>query len=289
MQSSKLKCPHCDKAIGKTNMPRHLREIHDVTLTRVTCKFCNMTFKRQQDHMRHIYRCHYETDDFPTHTPIAALGAPTHETTSEEDTTHQPAYKIKKPNERCTGKLQNYKIPKLTLKQDLTPKPLPSPKKQHRETLAQIEARNQPSEDQQVARLFEDILNSTSDSGTDESAHPLLEESRALISFLDNCPTPTQDEPPTARMLIAEPQRRQVYHPHTEPISPIHTGIKSVQTTPATDNLSDSSSQTTSTKLKHRGVDPHKTPRTALREFINTKDTATATSTPHTKNPDITA
>ena len=161
---------------------------------------------------------------------------------------------------------------------------MPSPKKQHRETLTQIKARNQPSEDQQVARLLENILNSTNDSGTDESAHPPLEESRALISFLDNCPTPTQDEPPTARMLIAERQRRQVYHPHTEPISPIRTGIKSTQTTPATDNLSDSSSQTASTKLKHRGVDPQKTPRTALREFINTKDRATATSTPHTKN-----
>ena len=110
--------------------------------------------------MRHIYRCHYQTNDFPIHTPSAALGEHMHETTSEEETTHQPAYKIKKPNERCTGKLQNYKIPKLTLKQDLTPKPMPSPKKQHRETLTQIEARNQPSEDQQVARLFEDILNS---------------------------------------------------------------------------------------------------------------------------------
>ena len=161
---------------------------------------------------------------------------------------------------------------------------MPSPKKQHRETLTQIEARNQPSEDQQVARLFEDILNSTSNSGTDESAHPPLEESRALISFLDNCPTPTQCEPPTARMLIAEPQRRQVYHMHTEPISPIRIGNKSTQTTPARDNLSDSSSQTTSAKLKHRGVDPHKTPRIALREFINTKDRATATSTPYTKN-----
>ena len=73
LQSSKLKCPHCDKAIGKTNMPRHLREIHDETLARVTCKFCDMTFKWQQDHMRHIYRCHYETDDFPTHTPSARV------------------------------------------------------------------------------------------------------------------------------------------------------------------------------------------------------------------------
>ena len=185
-----------------------------------------MTFNRQQDHKRHIYRCHYETDDFPTHTPSAALGAPLQDTTSEEETTHQPAYKIKKPNDRkCTGKLLNYKKPKLTLKQDLTPKPMPSPKKQHRETLTQIEARNPTSEDQQVVRLFEDILNSTSDSGT-ESAQPQLEESRALISFLDTCPTPTQDEQPTARMLIAEPQHKQVYHPQTETISPIHTGIK---------------------------------------------------------------
>ena len=85
-------------------------------------------------------------------------------------------------------------------------------------------------------------------------------------------------------MLIAEPQRRQVYHPHTEPISPIRTGNKSTQTIPPTDHLSDSSSQTTSAKLKHRGVDPHKTPRTALREFISRKDRATATSTPYTKN-----
>ena len=100
LQSSKLKCPYCDKAIGKTNMPRHLREIYDETLTRVTCKFCAMTFKRQQDHVRHIYQCHYETDDFPTHTPSAALGAPLQDTTSEEETTHQPAYKIKKPNDR---------------------------------------------------------------------------------------------------------------------------------------------------------------------------------------------
>ena len=171
------------------------------------------------------------------------------------ETTRQPVYKIKKPNDRkCTSKLLNYKIPKLTLKQDLTPKPLPSPKKQHRETLTQIEARNQTSEDQQVVRLFEDILYSTSDSGTDESAQPPLEESRALISFLDTCPTPTQDEPPTARMLIAEPQRKQVYHPHTEPISPICTGIKATQTIPSTDHLSDSSSKTSSAKLKHRGA-----------------------------------
>ena len=85
-------------------------------------------------------------------------------------------------------------------------------------------------------------------------------------------------------MLIAEPQRRQVYHPHTEPISPIRTGIKATQTIPSTDHLSDSSSQTSSAKLKHRGVDPNKTLCTALREFINTKDRATATSTPYTKN-----
>ena len=143
------------------------------------------------------------------------------ETTSEEETTHPPAYKIMKPNDKkCTGKLLNYKIPKLTLKQALTPKPMPSPKKQHRETRSQIEARNPASEDQQVVRLFEDILNSTSDSGTVESGQPPLEDSRALISLLDTCPMPTQDKPPTARMLIAEPQRRQVYHPHTEPSDP---------------------------------------------------------------------
>ena len=213
--------------------------------------------------MRHSYRCHYETDDFPTHTPSAALGAPLQDTTSKEETTHQPAYKIKKPNDRkCTGKLLNFKMRNLTLKQDLTPKPIPSPKKQHRETPTQKEARNPTSEDQQ------------------QFAQPPLEESCALISFLDTCPTPTQDEPPTARMLIAEPQRRQVYHPHTEPISPIRNGIKATPTIPSTDHLSDFSSQTSFSKLKHRGVDPHKTPRTALREFINTKDRATATSTP---------
>ena len=119
---------------------------------------------------------------------------------------------------------------------------MPSPKKQHRETLSQ------------------------------------MEESSALFSFLDTCPTLT------TRKLIAEPQRRQVYHPHTEPISPIRTGIKATQTVQSTDHLSASSSQTTIAKLKHRGVDPHKTPRTALGEFINTKDRATATSTPNTKN-----
>ena len=203
------------------------------------------------------------------HTPTAALGAPIQDTTPEEETFQPPAYKIKKANDKkCTGKLLNYKKTKHTLKQDLTLKPMPSPKKQHRETFSQIEAINPASEDQQVVRLFEDILNWTSDSGTDESAQPRLEGSRTLISFIDTCPTPTQDEPSTARMLIAEPQRRQVYHTHTEPISPIRTGIKATQTVPSTDHLSDFSSQTTSAKL----IDPHKTPRTALREFINTKD-----------------
>ena len=188
--------------------------------------------------MRDIYWCHYKTYDFPTHTPSAALGAPLQDTTSEEETTHQPAYKIKKPNDKkCTGKLLNYKIPKLTLKQDLTPKPMPSPKKQHKETLTLIEARNQTSEDQQVVRLFEDILNSTSDSGTDECAQPPLEKSRALILFLDTRPTPAQDKPPTTRMLIAEPQRKQVYHPHTELISPIRTGIKATQTIPSIERI----------------------------------------------------
>ena len=110
MQSSKLKCPRCDKAIGKINMPWHLREILYETLTRIACKFCEMTFKRQQDHMRHIYRCHYETDDFSTHTPSAALGAPIQDTASEEESFQPPAYKIKKANEKKnSGKLLNYK------------------------------------------------------------------------------------------------------------------------------------------------------------------------------------
>ena len=127
----------------------------DVTTVQIRLKFIPSFTDQTHIILTYVHRCNYETDNFPTHTPSAAFGAPLQETTSEEETTHQPAYKIKKPNDRkCTGKLLNYKIPKLTLKQDLTPKPMPSPKKQHRETLTQIEARNQPSEDQQVARLF---------------------------------------------------------------------------------------------------------------------------------------
>ena len=117
----------------------------------------------------------HETDDIPTHTPSAALKATTQDTTSEEESFQPPPYKIKKTNEKKnTGKLLNYKIPKLTLKQDLAPKPMPSPKKQHGETLSQMESRNPASKNQQVGRHFEDILNSTSDSGTGESAQPSL-------------------------------------------------------------------------------------------------------------------
>ena len=87
---------------------------------------------------------------------IKHWGAPPQETTSEEESFQPPAYEIKKQDthERGPRKLLNYKIPKITRKQDLSPKPMPSPKKQHRETLSELDTRNFTSDDQSVDRLL---------------------------------------------------------------------------------------------------------------------------------------
>ena len=88
------------------------------------------------------------------------------------------------------------------------------------------------------------------------------------------------DSRATTQKRLSSAHRAHLTHPHRNQIT---------QTIPSTDHLSHSSSQTSSAKLKHRGVDPHQTPCTALREFINTKARATATSTLHQEqqNPNI--